>query len=314
MRWQVFVSGAVGVIGLAVAWAAEPVAVITEIGLGSGELGVQLAGESAWKPPQPLQALRPGDQMRASGDGRLVVVFTGGRGVTVVSQANSPFVIPPPAGAAGGERARALLDDLTRILLGQYRDVKYRQLQTRDARLLPRILSPRETRLLPGPPRFEWAGPDYLRYDVRVFGPSGLVWEQRALPRRPEEYPTGAPALEPGVRYVWELAAKGHVVQLTWFQVLTPPEATRVQSDLALLESSAVQSYPRGTLRAMRAGVFIREGLFHDARRELMAGIVIDPEEPTLHLLLGGVYERTGLTDLADEAYAEAQSLLTSRR
>ena len=43
MRWQVFVSGAVGVIGLAVAWAAEPVAVITEIGLGSGELGVQLA-------------------------------------------------------------------------------------------------------------------------------------------------------------------------------------------------------------------------------------------------------------------------------
>jgi hypothetical protein len=36
MRWQVLVSGAIGGIGLAVAWAAEPVAVITEIGPGSG--------------------------------------------------------------------------------------------------------------------------------------------------------------------------------------------------------------------------------------------------------------------------------------
>jgi hypothetical protein len=34
-----------------------------------------------------------------------------------------------------------------------------------------------------------------------------------------------------------------------------------------------------------------------------------DPEEPTLHLLLGEVHERTGLTDLADEAYAEARTL-----
>jgi hypothetical protein len=308
------VSGAVGVIGLAVAWAAEPVAVITEIGPGSGELGVQLAGESNWKPPQPLQALRPGDQMRVAGDGRLVVVFTGGRGVTVVSQANSPFVIEAPVGAPRGQRVGTLLDDLTRLLLGQYRDVTYRPLRTRDAQPLPRILSPRETRLLPGPPRFEWAGPDHLRYDVRVFGPHGLVWDRLDLPRRPQGYPTGAPGLEPGVRYVWELAAKGHPVQRAWFQVLAPPEATRVQSDLALLQSGAVQSYPRGTLSAMRAGVFIREGLFHDARRELMAGIVIDPEEPTLHLLLGGVYERTGLTDLAGEAYAEAQSLLIHRR
>jgi hypothetical protein len=233
MRWQVLVSGAIGGIGLAVAWAAEPVAVITEIGPGSGELGVQLAGESDWRPPQPPQALRPGDRMRVAGDGRLVVVFTGGRGAIVVSQANSPFVIPAPTAAPGGERVGTLLDDLTRLLLGQYRDVKYRQLQTRSVHSVPRILSPRETRLLPGPLRFEWAGPDHLRYDLRIFGPSGLVWEKLALPRRPQEYPAGAPALEPGIRYVWELAAKGHPVQLAWFQVLALPETIRVQSDLA---------------------------------------------------------------------------------
>jgi len=251
--------------------------------------------------------------VRVAGDGRLVVVFTGGRGAIVVSQANSPFVIPAAAAAPGREPVGTLLDDLTRLLLGQYRDVKYRQLQTRDIHSVTRILSPRETRLLPGPLRFEWAGPDHLRYDLRIFGPSGLVWEQLALPRQLQEYPPGAPALEPGVRYVWELAAKGQPVQLAWFQVLALPEATRVQSDLALLQSSAAQSYPQDTLGAMRAGVFIREGLFHDARRELMAGIAVDPNEATLHLLLGGVYERIGLTDLADAAYGEAESLLTRR-
>ncbi|MDP2627032.1 MAG: hypothetical protein Q8Q58_09020, partial [Candidatus Rokubacteria bacterium] len=74
--------GAAGIAG-----AAEPVAVLTEIRAGQGEIRVKLAGEAIWKAPQPLLSLRPGDQVRASADARAMILFTGGRNPQAVSAA-----------------------------------------------------------------------------------------------------------------------------------------------------------------------------------------------------------------------------------
>ena len=74
-------------------WAADPVAVLTEIRQSSGTVRVKLAGETEWKIPQPLLSLHPGDQVRVLGDGQAVLVLTGGQGAQIVSQANSPFTI-----------------------------------------------------------------------------------------------------------------------------------------------------------------------------------------------------------------------------
>ena len=62
----------------------------------------------------------------------------------------------------------------------------------------------------------------------------------------------------------------------------------------------------------VRVGLLLQEGLYDDARRELVARIAADPKEPTLHQLIGHVYERTGRADLAEQAFAEAE-FLTSR-
>lgn len=51
--------------------------------------------------------------------------------------------------------------------------------------------------------------------------------------------------------------------------------------------------------------------MVHDARRELVARIAADPKEPTLHHLIGHVYQRTGRADLAAQAFAEADYLTT---
>ena len=59
-----------GLLAAGIAGAAEPVAVLTEIRAGQGEIRVKLAGEADWKAPQPLLSLRPGDQVRASADAR----------------------------------------------------------------------------------------------------------------------------------------------------------------------------------------------------------------------------------------------------
>lgn len=314
MGWRLGVLGAIAVLlSHGVAWAAEPVAVLTEIRPGQGAVQVKLAGEADWKAAQPLSSLRPGDQVRAAGDGQAVVVFTGGRGPQTISQANSPFSIQAPTVEAAPGTLRALLASVTQFLLGQQKELTYRSLSARNVRQPPLILTPRETRLFPGPVTFEWAGPEHLRYRVRVLGPQGPVWEVADLPRQPLAYPPSEPALRAGVRYAWELEAWGEVTQRAQFEILPAPEADRVKAGLALLEPAALWGYPRTTVALMRAGFLLQEGLHHEARRELLDGMAADPDEPTLHLLLGQVYERIGLNSLAAAEFDEAQFLLTRR-
>jgi hypothetical protein len=301
-------------VGSPTAWAAEPVAVVTEIHAGRGDVRVKLAGDADWKAPQPLLSLRPGDQVRASGDARVVLVFAGGRGSQTVSASNSPLTVATPAGGSGS----GVLGSVTNALFGKQEKPAYVStfvpLSTRSARVPPpTLLSPRETRLLPGQVRFEWAGSDLARYRVRVFGPDGLVWEQADLPRLAVPYPPTAPALEPGKRYAWELHTERQPVQRAEFEMMGPADAVRVRSMLSNIDPAALPGYSPTTVVVMRAGYLFQEGLYHDARRELLDGIATNPQEPSLQQLLGHVYDRMGIRDLAVDAFDEARFLSTPR-
>jgi hypothetical protein len=291
------------------AWAADPVAVLCQIRIGQGEVWVQHTGTSDWSPPRPLLALQAGDQIRVKGDGQAVLIFTGG-GTQTVASANSPYTVQAPTAASGKENVGALVGRVTQFLLGQGKSPTYRPLAVRNPRQ-PVILSPRETKLLPEPVIFEWSGPDRLRYSIRVRGPQGLLWEQAQLPRQPLSYPEAAPTLRDRVPYTWELQTNGHPVQRAQFELLPTSEAARVQEMLALLQPDTLPGYSANTLLLLRAGFFFREGLFQEARRELLAGIAADPNEPTLHLLLGHVYDQTGLKEAAAAAFEAARLLST---
>ena len=293
------------------AWAAEPVAVLSEIRIGLGEVWIQPAGASDWMSPRPLLALQAGDQIRVAGDGQAVLIFTGG-GTQTVSSANSPFTVQAPTAETGRENVGALVGRVTQFLLGQGKSPTYRPLAVRKP-LQPVILSPRETKLLPGPVTFEWSGSDRLRYSIRLRGPQGTLWERAQLPRQQLNYPETAPTLGDRVPYTWELQTKGHPVQRAQFELLPASEAARIQEALALLQSNMLAGFPPNTVVLLRAGLLFREGLYQEARRELLAGIAADANEPTLHLLIGHVYDRMGLKELAAEAFEEARVLSTQR-
>src|SRR5262245_19778413 len=292
-------------------WAVDPVAVLTEIRQSSGTVRVKLAGETEWKIPQPLLSLHPGDQVRVLGDGQAVLILTGGQGAQIVSQANSPFTIQASPQQVGSDKAKSLLGRVTDALRAQPREATYRPLWTRAISVVPVIVSPRQTRLLPGPVRFIWSGSDQLRYGVRVIGPGGVLWEQGDLQLPPYDYPDSAPRLEGGVEYGWELEATGHPSQHTRFQILSASDADRVRADLASLQSGITSDYPPTSLTVLRVGLLLQEGLYDEARRELVARIAADPKEPTLHQLIGVVYQRTGRADLAAQAFSEAEFLTT---
>jgi predicted Zn-dependent protease len=86
-----------------------------------------------------------------------------------------------------------------------------------------------------------------------------------------------------------------------------------MRAALSLLPPSPLAGYPWNTVILMRAGLLFQEGLDHEARRELQAGIAAEPDEPTLYRLLGHIYDRIGLRQLAAEAHDEAQFLSTRR-
>lgn len=292
------------------AWAADPVAYITEIQRkGGGEVRLKAVGENDWKKPQPLLALKPGDQLEARGEARVVVLFHAGGGTKTVTAANSPFTIAAPAGAAGGgDQLKTVTASVSQFLLGKQDPPQYRQLATRGLTPAPLIISPRHTRVFPEGLTFEWEGGDRLRYTLRVIGPQGVVWEQTNLARQPVPYPATAPPLTPGVPYRWELEAPGHPVERTQFEVLTEADAARVRSALAALDRA--EGYSPGTLIVMRTALLFEEGLYNEARRQLDAAAGAHPDEPNLQLLQGHVYQRIGLNGKAAEAFDRAKALM----
>jgi len=292
--------------------AGEPVAILTEIKAGQGEIRVKLAGEADWRAPLPLLSLRAGDQIRATGNGTAVLMFTSGQGTLTVSTANSPYTLQvsaaPPTSGTG--TAQGLVANVSRILAGKKKELTYVPLAVRGVKQPPLLLSPREGKLL-GPPVLEWAGSERLRYTVRVLGPQGQVWEQANPPRAPLPYPTTAPRLLPGIAYRWELEVRDFSIQRGQFTILRPEEIVKVREVLAALAPSALPGYPMNTVVLMRAGFLFEQELYAEARKELQAAIAADSDEPNLHLMLGHVFERTGLRELAAEEFDEAQFLST---
>jgi len=299
----------------AVAWAQDPLAVLTEIQVKRGKVEVKPSGQADWQTPKPLLSLRAGDQVRVVGEGRAVLVFTGGRGTQLVTQSNSPFTVAAGASQGTSDRAKAVLANVTNFLPGQQREKTYQSLSVRSVRAQPPIiLAPRETRVLPGAVTFEWAGSDRLKYSVKLLGPQGaVVWEQAGVERRSLAYPTTAPKLTPGARYSWELSTREHGVQRASFDIASAADAARIADALGVLNPASAGNYPPATLALMRAGLLFQETLYADARRELVSAIAAAPEEATLHLLLGHVYDRTGLKQLASNEFDEAEALAAPR-
>lgn len=273
---------------------------------------MKLVGEADWKAPLPLLSLRPGDQIRVTQNATAVLMFTGGQGTLTVSAANSPYTVQSPSASPGG-KTTTLLKDLGHLLMGKKKDLNYVSLATRSVKQPPLLLSPRDGKLL-GPPLFEWGGSDRLRYTVRLFDPQGKVWEQAGLPRAALPYPANAPSLTPGLPYRWELEAPGFPTQQGRFALLTPAEIASLRQNLALLDPLALPGYPKNTVILMRAAFLFDQGLYAEARTELLTAISGDADEPSLHLMLGHVYERTALTDLAAEEFDEAEFLSSRTR
>lgn len=296
--------------GPAAAQTTESAGVITEIKPARGRVEVKAAAGGDWRPARPLLALRAGDVVRTTEDASAVVLLSGGRGMVRVAGAAGSLTVPGVAASGQGQKAKALVEASLGFLAGTTKESSQAVLATRSQARPPVILSPRNGRALPDGLAFEWLGSRFSRYTVRLVGPSGPVVERREVTGPRWAYPADAPALTPNTRYTLQITAGAQPTQEAWFEVVDAARARAVADDLAALEQELGPAAPATSKAVMRAGLLAREGLLHDARRVLVAALEADRDEPTLHLLLGDLYTRTGLTQLAAESFDEAQFLL----
>lgn len=315
--WRAVAMGAIAVLSLgwtvmpAGGQSGETAGVITEIKVGRGTVEVKTAGAD-WRPAAPLTALRAGDQVRAGGDATAVVLLAAGRGTAKVDAKSSPYTV---AGAQAedttAQKAKTLLTASLGFLSSGAKEPPKAVLSTRGGPRRPEILTPRNGPVLPESVEFEWLGSQFSRYTVRILDPAGVVLERKGVVGARFVYPADAPALKPGVRYRFQVEAVGGTPFETWFELLDPARAAAVRADLKQLEASLGSGVSPNSLAAVKGGALAAEGLYHDARLVAMAALARDPDEPTLHLLLGNLYLKTGLPRLASESLDEAQFLLS---
>jgi hypothetical protein len=317
-RWAygcLLVAGCVGILSSpwpANAQGGEAAGVVTEIKIGRGRVEIRPAGTQEWRQAGPLLALRAGDAIRATEDASVVIVLSGGRGSVKVEAASSPFVVPPPqAGESKVQKALALLESSLSFLSGSAKELPQAVLSTRGGPKPPMILTPRNTPVLSDSLTFEWHGSRFSRYTVKIVGPIGVALERKGLTGGRFDYPPDAPPLTSGIRYTVQVISGGHPPQEAWFEILDPQRAQAIRRDLTALEQALKPIVSPNSFTALKVGFLAREGLIHDARLSLTAALTKDPDEPTLHLLLGNLYLKAGLPEMAAESFDEAQFLLT---
>jgi Flp pilus assembly protein TadD len=87
--------------------------------------------------------------------------------------------------------------------------------------------------------------------------------------------------------------------------------AAEVRDNLKQLDASLGRRVSPTSRAAVRGGALAADELYHDARLVVLAALAKDPDEPSLHMLLGNIYMKTGLPQLAAQSLDEAQFLLS---
>ncbi len=282
----------------------DVVAVITEIKLNQGDIQITHPGKTPER-AAVLQSLYAGSRVQVSRGAAATVVFTDGSRAVTIDEKNSPFEIKPAARTAGR------LKEAAGTLVGKKSPSNFVALAVRGKSRGPTLLAPRETKLLTAAPRFQWIGMEGQPSAVRVSGAAGVIWSAENVVETQIVYPASAPALQPGAAYSWSAERRGVTAENASFALLGAADARAVKERLA--EIDAADGVSRTTRAVLKGSFLLSRELYYDARETLLEAAKNDPQEPTLYFLLGEVYDKTGLKNLAQEAYSEAE-LLTERK
>ncbi|HEU4364434.1 MAG TPA: bacterial transcriptional activator domain-containing protein [Candidatus Krumholzibacteria bacterium] len=293
-----------------------PAAVLTSC---RGSVMVTRAGRAATVATFGL-ALNDGDEVRTGADAEAEIMFAAGNWVSVGP--SSSMRIKGHAGAkqpAPDSRNFEVVSNFIRLessegtsMVGGLRS------GDKASALVP--VAPVQTKVRDARPTFVWKIDDpSLELRFTIYNESGVHWQsditEAAFPSSRQghaalAYPTDAPALTPGVSYSWTLETSDPLVSpplrttAAFFEVIAPDDVAALEKELAAIEEKKPGEV---TYRLMRASLFFDRGLMADAIGETETAVATDPENGSLHAILGRLYAEAGRTHEAIQEMQKSQ-------
>jgi len=172
-------------------------------------------------------------------------------------------------------------------------------------------LSPVMTKVQSATPTFTWKIDDpTLELHFTLYNESGVQWQSDVTNAATLSYPADAPALKPGVSYSWTLETTDPLVSpplrttAAFFEIIAPDDVAALDKDLAAIDQNKPGEV---TYRLMRASVYFDRGLVADAIDETEPALATDPDNASLHAILGKLYAETGRTQEAMQEMQRSQ-------
>jgi hypothetical protein len=256
-------------------------------------------------------ALNDGDEVKTGADAEAEIMFAAGNWVQVGPNSKMRIKGHPAAAKSSGEGETFEVVQNFLKLKSSEGTSSIGGLRSAEKASALVALAPVQTRVRDARPTFEWKAEDpgvELRFTL--YDESGVHWQSDVSGVTSVAYPTDAPALEPGVSYSWALETTDPLVSpplrtpAAFFEVIANDDVAALDTEL-----SAVDSKKPGpvTYHLMRASLFFDRGLVEDAIRETETAVAADPDNGTLHAILGRLYAETGRTHDAVEALQKSQ-------
>ncbi|MCI0450838.1 MAG: hypothetical protein L0Z51_00435 [Candidatus Latescibacteria bacterium] len=245
-------------------------------------------------------SLAEGDEVKTGADAEAEIMFASGNWVQV--GANSSMRIKGQPGSKPKEQNFEVVQNFLKLKSTEGTS-SISGLRSGDKASALRAISPCQTKVRGARPTFAWTAEDpSLELQFIVYNETGIHWQTTVSGATSVAYPADAPALVPGVSYSWTLETSDPLVSpplrtaASFFEIIAPKDVAALDTDLAVIE----QNKPGvTTYHVMRASIFFDRGLYADAIIETQAAIAIDPENDSLHAILGKLYAETGRTDEA---------------
>jgi hypothetical protein len=295
------------------AWAEGPAALLLSC---KGEVTVVRQDGSTVRGSYGLP-LGPGDEVRTAAGAEAEINFENGTWISV-GPASSALIksasMKKPA--AEESQARTSFESVNTFLkLRESEGVSLAGL--RSASKAPDITleSPCQTTIAAERPRFSWRASDTAcALRLKLYDDKGVRWQRDVAHATSIDYPADAEPLKPGVTYSWTLETTDPLKfpplrsQAGFFEIIAPDEAASLEASLASIDRKALPS--ESAYRLVRASLYFRHKLMDEAIGETRAALELDPDNASLHAILGRLYAETGRTY---EAMAEYDKILEKR-
>ena len=242
-------------------------------------------------------SLAEGDEVKTGADAEAEIMFASGNWVQV--GANSSMKIKGQPGTKAKEQNFEVVQNFLKLKSTEGTS-SISGLRGGDKSIMLSAVSPCQTKVRDARPTFAWTAEDpSLELNVVVYNESGVQWQTTSAGVTSVAYPADAPALVPGVSYSWTLETSDPMVSpplrttASFFEIIAPADVASLDKDLASIDAKkpSATSY-----HLMRASLFFDRGLVSDAITETQAAVAADPDNASLHAILGRLYAETGQT------------------